>query len=171
MTDPTTAYIGLGSNLQDPVRQVRMAIKELNVMPATRLLSVSAMYKNPPMLDDDTPRGQPDYVNAVAAIATGLEPRVLLEQLQKIEQKHQRVTVAHWGPRTLDLDLLLYGEMTIREPGLTVPHPGLPERAFVLYPLFEIAPELDVPGHGPLRMLKERCQPDLLQRIETEYPI
>jgi 2-amino-4-hydroxy-6-hydroxymethyldihydropteridine diphosphokinase len=171
VTAVTTAYIGLGSNLQDPVQQVCMAIQELNTIPATRVLIASALYKNPPMLDDNTPRDQPDYVNAVAAVATELPPQVLLTHLQMLEQQHQRTQTEHWGPRTLDLDLLLYGQQTIHEPGLTVPHPGLPQRAFVIYPLFEIAPQLDVPGYGALNVLKERCRPDLLQRIETEYPI
>lgn len=145
-------WIGLGSNLADPVAQLRRAFEALAAIPHTRLVARSALYRNPPM----GPQDQPDYVNAVAQLATGLEPLALLDALQAIENAHGRRRERRWGPRTLDLDLLLWGERVIDHPRLTVPHPGLPERPFVLYPLAEIAPELHIPGHGPLTRLLAR---------------
>ena len=161
---PVTAYIGLGSNLEDPLEQVRRALAELDAVPGSRLAARSGLYRSPPM----GPAEQPHYINAVAALETRLEPRALLAELQRIERAHGRHRGAdRWGPRTLDLDLLLYGERRIREPALTVPHPGLHERAFVLYPLAEIAAGLVVPGHGPLRELLQGCHRGELVRVET----
>ncbi|MDX9766752.1 MAG: 2-amino-4-hydroxy-6-hydroxymethyldihydropteridine diphosphokinase [Ectothiorhodospiraceae bacterium] len=156
------AYIGLGSNLQSPADQVSQAVRELAALPQSRLVACSSLYGSPPM----GPSDQPDYVNAVAALTTGLEPRALLEMLFEIERRHGRERLQRWGPRTLDLDLLLYDDRMIDEAGLVVPHPGLPQRAFVLYPLFEIAPELDVPGFGPLAALVDACPRAGLMRIE-----
>nr|VFJ62598.1 MAG: 2-amino-4-hydroxy-6-hydroxymethyldihydropteridinediphosphokinase [Candidatus Kentron sp. DK] len=141
------AYIGVGANLGDPVAAVRSGIRALGEMPETRLKAVSNFYRSPPM----GPADQPDYINAVAAIETTIEPLALLSALQDIENRHGRVRNGpRWGPRTLDLDILLYGDRQITEEKLTVPHPGLPERAFVLYPLYEIAPCREVPGQGPV---------------------
>lgn len=147
---PVRVYIGIGANLDDPRQQVETAIAELGQLPATRLVRASSRYRTPPM----GPQDQPDYINAVAELETGLAPLALLEALQGLEQRHRRQRGAQrWGPRTLDLDLLLYGEESIDEPRLTVPHPGIAERAFVLLPLAEIAPDLAIPGRGPVTRL------------------
>ncbi len=156
------AYVGLGSNLDDPVIQIFRALQELNQCPDIRLIKRSALYRNPPM----GPLAQPNYVNAVAAIETQLSPLELLSELQRIELNHHRKREIRWGPRTLDLDLLLFGEMVIDDPLLRVPHPGLHERAFVLYPLSEIAPSLFIPGRGRLQGLIARCPFDGLERID-----
>jgi len=148
-----TAYIGLGSNLQQPLEQVKRAFNELHAIPCSRCLQRSPLYRSPPM----GPRDQPDYVNAVAALETRLSPQDLLTALQGIEQSHHRVRERRWGARTLDLDLLLYGDQVIASADLEVPHPGLTERAFVLYPLRDIAPRLRVPGHGPVSRLAAAC--------------
>ncbi len=148
-----TAYIGLGSNLADPVLQVRGACEALKQLPETVLLACSSLYLSPPM----GPADQPDYINAAAALETTLSPHALLAQLQAIEQAQGRVRGARWGARTLDLDLLVYGERVIADDRLNVPHPGLAERAFVLYPLQEIAPNLQIPGLGSLDKLVANC--------------
>jgi 2-amino-4-hydroxy-6-hydroxymethyldihydropteridine diphosphokinase len=139
-----TAYVALGSNLDDPPARIRRALRALAALPGTRLMRHSSFYRNPPAGYLD----QPDFVNAVAEIETRLAARELLEQLLAIEQVHGRVRDRPNGPRTLDLDLLLYGALTVGEPGLTVPHPRMLERAFVLVPLAEIAPDAVMPGRG-----------------------
>jgi 2-amino-4-hydroxy-6-hydroxymethyldihydropteridine diphosphokinase len=144
-----TAFIGLGSNLDDPPARIRRALQALGALPGTRLVRWSSLYRNPPVGDPD----QPDFVNAVAEIETGLAPRELLDSLLAIERAHGRVRDRPDGPRTLDLDLLLYGERTVHEPGLTIPHPRMLARAFVLLPLAEIAPEAVVPGRGRIAQL------------------
>ena len=137
------AYIGLGSNLVSPVRQVRRAIAELAQLPQSRLVAVSRLYRSRPM----GPADQPDYINAVAAIETRLQPLELLDGLQAIEQAHQRKRGAErWGPRTLDLDLLLFADERIQNERLTVPHVGIAERSFVLRPLLDIDAALQLPG-------------------------
>lgn len=141
------AYVGIGSNLDDPIRQVREAFQELDEIAETRCVARSSLYRSAPM----GPSDQPDYVNAAVALRTGLSARRLLDALLAIEQSHGRIRGGRrWGPRTLDLDLLLFGNQCIAEPGLTVPHPGIASRGFVVYPLLEIAPHLDVPGVAPL---------------------
>lgn len=155
-------YIGLGSNLGDPEAQLRAALAELAELPRSRFLRASSLYRGAPM----GPQDQPDFVNAVAEIETELSAERLLAELQALEARHGRVRDGpRWGPRSLDLDLLLYGEMRIDTPGLTVPHPGVPVRAFVLYPLHEIAPDLQVPGLGPLRELLITCPAAGLARL------
>ena len=145
-----TAYVGLGSNLDDPAQQLEHALDGLRQLPATRLLQVSSFYGNPPL----GPPDQPDYVNAVAALETTLAPVALLSALQAIERAQGRVrSGTRWGPRTIDLDLLTYGDHVIREPGLEVPHPGVGVRAFVLLPLAEIAPDLKIPGYADVGTL------------------
>ncbi len=139
-----TAFVGLGSNLDDPEAQVRRALDELAGLPESVLERTSSLYRTAPM----GPPDQPDYVNAVARLATRLAPHRLLSALQAIERAHGRVRGVHWGPRTLDLDLLLYDALRIADARLTVPHPGIAERSFVLTPLAEIAPDLDIPGVG-----------------------
>ena len=136
--------IGLGSNLEDPVRQVCSALAELAGLPRSQLLLQSSLYRSPPM----GPAGQPDYVNAAALIETALEPLELLDALQAIEAAHGRLRGLRWGPRTLDLDLLVYADLRLRHPRLVLPHPGIGQRAFVLVPLAEIAPDLVIPGTG-----------------------
>jgi 2-amino-4-hydroxy-6-hydroxymethyldihydropteridine diphosphokinase len=150
MSGAVRAYIGLGSNLEDPRRQVRTAMAELDALPYTRLLARSSLYRSDPM----GPPDQPDYINAVAAVDTLLTPLALLDALMGVERAHGRIRNAtRWGPRTLDLDLLVYGEGIISEVRLTVPHPGIAERAFVLLPLLEIAPGLEIPGRGRVAAL------------------
>jgi 2-amino-4-hydroxy-6-hydroxymethyldihydropteridine diphosphokinase len=159
---PVRCYIGLGSNLDDPVLQVRRGLAALTTLPDTELLRPSSLYRSPPM----GPPDQPEYVNAVCALATRLPAPRLLAHLQDLEARHGRVRgPLRWGPRILDLDLLLYGEARIDEPGLTVPHPGLRERAFVLHPLIEIAPDVEVPGLGPIALLVRQCPPGGLEKI------
>jgi len=139
-----TAFVALGSNLDDPSAHIRRAFEALAGLPTTRLVRRSSLYRNPP----SGYRDQPDFVNAVAQIETRLGPRELLDQVLAIEQVHGRVRHAPNGPRTLDLDILLYGDRTVHEPGLTIPHPRMLERAFVLVPLAEIAPDAMLPGSG-----------------------
>ncbi len=140
------AYVGLGANLGDPRAQVQAGFGALEAMPGTRLAGRSSLYLTAPQLLAD----QPDFVNAVAALDTALGPCELLEALLRAERAQGRVRGIPNGPRTLDLDLLLYGALVVQEPGLVVPHPRLAERAFVLHPLAELAPGLVVPGLGPL---------------------
>jgi len=142
----TQAYIGLGSNLSDPPAQLTRAVRDLDALPATQVMRVSSFYRNPPLGPP-----QPDYVNAVAAVRTDLAARELLAGLHAIERAHGRVRDGRrWAPRTLDLDLLTYADLSIDEDDLVVPHPGLAARAFVLVPLHEIAPDLVIPGHPRL---------------------
>ncbi len=144
------AYVALGANLGEPLRQVEAAFDALAALPDTLLVARSRAWRSKPM----GPADQPDFVNAVAGLLTGLEPRVLLEGLQRIEREMGKVEPpVRWGPRVIDLDLLLYADLNCDEAGLALPHPGLPRRNFVLYPLAEIAPELWVPRHGRVRQL------------------
>jgi 2-amino-4-hydroxy-6-hydroxymethyldihydropteridine diphosphokinase len=139
------AYVGIGSNLQGPARQIDEASDLLSEIPGTMLYSISQKYRSAPYGGVE----QPDFVNAVAALLTRLAPKDLLGALQDIEIRQGRERDdTRWGPRVLDLDLLVYSDWKIDEPGLTVPHPGIRERNFVLLPLGEIAPELVVPGLG-----------------------
>ena len=155
------AWIGLGSNLEDPLAQVSTALQELKQLPDTTLAARSSLYRSDPV----GPPGQPDYITAVAALDTRLEPEALLDALQAIEQMHQRVRKIHWGPRTLDLDLLLYGDQVISTPRLTVPHAYMAERNFVLWPLAELAPELILPDGRPLNTLLQHCPLGTLEKI------
>ena len=134
----TQCFIALGSNLEHPLKQVQSAAEELGEIPHSRLISVSPWYQSIAV----GPGEQPDFINGVAEIDTQLSPLELLAALQAIEERHQRVRTLRWGPRTLDLDLLLYGDQSINLPTLTVPHPRMMERNFVLYPLADIAPGL-----------------------------
>lgn len=160
-TLPIRAWIGLGSNLDDPVAQVSSALDELRGLPGCTLAAQSSLYRSDPV----GPAGQPDYINAVAALDTTLEPEALLDALQAIEQIHQRVRKIHWGPRTLDLDLLLYGDQVISTPRLTVPHAFMIERNFVLWPLAELAPELFLPDGRSLNDILEHCPMGTLEKI------
>lgn len=145
----TRAYVALGSNLADPVTQLGAAFDELGRLPQTRLVARSSLWRSAPVGYLD----QPDFVNAVAAIETTLEAETLLAHLLDIERRHGRVREFQNAPRTLDLDIALYGDDRIDTPTLTVPHPRMQERAFVLLPLNELAPDVVIPGHGLLRDL------------------
>lgn len=160
----TDAWVALGSNLRDPAGQVRRALKRLDAIPDTRLAARSSLYRNPPM----GPPDQPDFVNAVAMLTTRLDPFELLRELQRIEREAGRTRGRRWGERVLDLDLLLWGERVLDAPELVLPHPGMPERAFVLYPLAELAPGLRVPGYGPLGDLLERVSDTELVRLDDD---
>ncbi len=155
-------YIGLGSNLDNPPQQLRRAIQELALFPESRLKACSSLYRSPPM----GPAEQPDYINAVVELETGLAAESLLDALQDIERQHRRVRAGHWGPRTLDLDILLYGVGRIGTPRLQIPHPGIGQRSFVLYPLAEIAPGLSIPGLASLESLLQQCASDGLERLD-----
>ena len=147
-------YIGLGSNLDGPAAQVRAAVREIAALPEVRLRAASGLYRSPPMGSLD----QPDYVNAAVRVDTGLEPEALLDALQAIERRHGRgAERGRWESRPLDLDLLLWGALTRAGGRLTLPHPGLHERAFALAPLLELDRALEVPGKGAAAALLERC--------------
>ncbi len=143
--------MGIGSNLDDPGLQVRAALVALTGIPSTRLLASSALWRNPPLGSPD----QPDYVNAVAGLLTRLAPLELLDALLGLEreQGRDRRPGERWGPRRIDLDLLVYGDLVMDTGRLILPHPGIASRNFVLFPLLEIAPGLSVPGLGPVRRL------------------
>ncbi|MEO5702351.1 MAG: 2-amino-4-hydroxy-6-hydroxymethyldihydropteridine diphosphokinase [Gammaproteobacteria bacterium] len=159
-----TAYIGLGSNLDNPRQHIIDALHELAVLATTRVVTHSALYVSKPV----GPVSQPDYVNAVASLQTILSARQLLDCLLEIEGRHGRIRDSiRWGPRTLDLDLLLYGDVQTRDETLVLPHPRLQERNFVLIPLYEIAPQLVIPGQGALCDLVACCPADGLARLET----
>ena len=156
-------YVGLGSNLADPRAQVERASRALAGLPKTRLVQRSRLYRSAPWGRAD----QPEFVNAVVALQTELTPRELLEALLKIERAAGRARDAtRWGPRVLDLDILVFGDRMIDEPGLHVPHPHLHERAFVLLPLAEIAPDLIVPGHGRVDDLARRIDASTCRPLE-----
>ncbi len=157
------AYIGLGSNLDQPLAQVREAINELQQTDGLKLVAVSPLYASSPM----GPQDQPDYINAVAAVETSLSPHDLLKKLQNLEQQHGRQRLRHWGERTLDLDILLYGQQILDDAELTLPHPGVAERNFVVYPLADIAPDIEIPGQGPIAQLIARVPRGDLTQVET----
>jgi 2-amino-4-hydroxy-6-hydroxymethyldihydropteridine diphosphokinase len=156
------AYVALGSNLEDPVEQLRAGLAALAALPRTRVVRVSSFYASAPVGYLD----QPDFVNAVAAIETELAPRELLDALLDIERDRGRVRDFPNAPRTLDLDLVLYGESRVAEHGLTVPHPRAHERAFVIVPLAEIAPSADIPGRGRAADLVAHVDAASVRRIE-----
>ncbi len=154
------AYIGLGSNLGDSVAEIKAACLALRELPTSEWVSGSPLYRTAPI--SEVP--QADFINAVCRLRTELMPRQLLDELLVIEIRQGRVRGGGKdGPRSLDLDLLLYGDRVVSEPGLQIPHPRLHGRAFVLYPLADIAPELTIPGHGPVRALLAGCAD---QRVE-----
>jgi 2-amino-4-hydroxy-6-hydroxymethyldihydropteridine diphosphokinase len=156
------AYVGVGSNLEDPRMQVLKALGSLARLPRTRLELTSPLYRSRPL----GPISQPDFVNAVAGLLTQLEPAALLEELRALEVAHGRPLLhERWGPRVIDLDLLAYARERRRGPELTLPHPGIPERNFVLYPLADIAPDLDLPGLGRVAELAGRVTAEGLARL------
>jgi 2-amino-4-hydroxy-6-hydroxymethyldihydropteridine diphosphokinase len=159
---PQVAHVGLGSNLEDPVRQVWQGFEELGHLPGTRLVAHSSLYRTAPVGKAD----QPDFINAVAVLDTELAPSDLLRHLLALEARHGRVRAERNGPRTLDLDLLLLGDQVIHGPGLEVPHPRMHERAFVLLPLSEVSPEAVIPGRGPVAQLLLQVPDQRVSRID-----
>lgn len=160
---PAIAAIGLGGNLGDAAATLRDALQAIDRMPATRLLRASPLYRTPAWGRTD----QPDFVNAAALVETTLAPRALLDALLDLERRFGRRREAglQWGPRVLDLDLLLYGGRVVDEPGLRVPHPHLHERAFALLPLAQVAPGMDVPGRGPVAALLAAVETQGCERL------
>ncbi|KIK89000.1 2-amino-4-hydroxy-6-hydroxymethyldihydropteridine diphosphokinase [Pseudomonas koreensis] len=157
-------YIGLGSNLADPAEQLRSALNALGQLPQTSLAGVSAFYQSDSLLP-----GQPRYTNAVAALDSDLAPLDLLNALQAIENDQGRERLERWGPRTLDLDILLFGDRLIDQPRLKVPHYQIQERAFVLYPLAELAPaDLRLADGRTLADLLAACPFVGLERLPTD---
>ena len=175
---PITTYIGLGSNLDDPEQQLHLACRALADLPESRLHRCSSLYRSQPLpLEGEARQNlgntevvaeqQPDYINAVVALETRLSPLSLLDALQAIEQAQGRQrSGAHWGARTLDLDILLYGQEIINEVRLIVPHPGMAVREFVLYPLYQIDPQLVLPDGQRLKDQVARCPLRGLQRLD-----
>lgn len=167
---PAPVYIGLGANLERPQQQVERALSELQGLPQSRLAAVSRLYRTAPV----GPQDQPDFINAVARLDTSLEPMALLALLQRIERRHGRIrTGRRWGPRTLDLDILLFGDQVLDAPRLCIPHPQMHRRAFVLVPLAEIAArDLLIPGRGRLaellRGVAEAARPMVALRATTD---
>ena len=160
---PERVYIGLGSNLDDPLAQLNNAVVALKTISDTAVLGCSPVYRSAP-LDYDN---QPDFLNAVCELQTGLSATSLHQQLQIIEHQQGRVREGRrYGPRTIDLDLLLYGRQQLNEPDLIVPHPRLHQRAFVLYPLSDLAPDLQIPGHRSLAQLMAGCRDQVLNIID-----
>jgi 2-amino-4-hydroxy-6-hydroxymethyldihydropteridine diphosphokinase len=158
------AYIGIGSNLDNPVAQVKEAIAELEYLPDSVFFAKSSLYSCKPM----GPADQPDYVNAVAAVDTLLSAESLYSELVKIEDMQGRTRDGEkWGPRILDLDLLLYGKNKIKKKNLVVPHPGMHERDFVIIPLAEIAGNISIPGKGKLGGLLGQCENHSVKKLVT----
>jgi 2-amino-4-hydroxy-6-hydroxymethyldihydropteridine diphosphokinase len=159
------AYVGLGSNLDDPAAQVRRALLALGQLPGTRLLRQSSLYGSKPM----GPVAQPDYVNAVAGLLTQLEVADFFARLRALEVALGRSPPQQrWGPRRIDLDLLLFAQLRLESASLRLPHPGIVERNFVLYPLAEVAPELPVPGCGQVAQLAARVSPEGIWRLDPD---
>lgn len=153
----TLAFIALGSNLAAPLEQVNAAVAALAEIPNSRIVAVSSFYRTPPL----GPQDQPDYLNAAVALETGLTAEALLDNTQRIELQQGRERKAErWGPRTLDLDIMLFGEQVIDSERLTVPHYDMKNRGFMLWPLFEIAPELHFPDGVALRSILTQLAAD-----------
>jgi len=159
---PHSAFIGLGSNLEDPRSQLQRAFAELAGLPGTRLVARSPLYRSAPLGYAD----QPEFANAVAQIATALTPQALLQALLQIERKHGRERTFRNAPRALDLDVLLYDDMRVHEHGLTIPHPQMHLRAFVLQPLLDIAPDCVIPGIGSAQQALRTCVGQVLERMQ-----
>ena len=153
----TLAYIAIGSNLASPLEQVNAAVEALGEIPQSRIVAVSSFYRTPPL----GPQDQPDYLNAAVVLETELGPEALLDNTQRIELQQGRVRKAErWGPRTLDLDIMLFGHETINTERLTVPHYDMKNRGFMLWPLFEIAPALVFPDGVTLAAALTECAAD-----------
>ncbi len=161
MGERARVHVGLGSNLGDPSRHMSGAIEELGALAIAGRVDRSPLYRTAPM----GPSDQPDYLNAVARLETELAPLDLLDALQAIESAHGRVRGERWGPRTLDLDILLYGERSIEHARLRIPHPGLAERQFVIRPLLDLDPDATIPGFGTVRELASACPTWAMERV------
>lgn len=164
MSAATVACVGLGGNVGDAAATLREAIVALDALPETRLLRASRLYRTPAW----GRREQPDFINAAARLETRLDARGLLDALLEVERQFGRDRAderERWGPRTLDLDLLLFGEAAVDEPGLQVPHPHLHERAFALVPLAEIAPDAIIPGRGTVRSVASKVAADGIEAL------
>ena len=161
---PRIAFIGLGSNLEDPRSQLLRAFVELGELPDTRLIIHSSLYRSAPVGYPD----QPEFVNAVAKIATALTPQGLLQALLQIEHQHGRERTFRNAPRTLDLDVLLYDDVQLHEHGLTIPHPQMHLRTFVLQPLLEIEPDCDIPSIGQAQRALHLCRDPVSERLADE---
>jgi len=157
----TLAYVGLGANIGEPRRQIETAIEEIRKLPDTQLNLASSVYRSAPL----GYANQPDFLNAAVQLETTLPPDALLGHLQAIEKRHGRERPFPGAPRTLDLDLLLYGEQILVTPALTVPHPRMHERAFVLQPLLELDPAISVPGRGSAKVLLLACGTQGIEKI------
>lgn len=155
------AYVALGANLGNPLETLQHAVTALRGLPGSHLQAVSSFYRTAPI----GLRNQPDFINAVAALDTDLSPAALLDALFAVEADFGRVRSIRNAPRTLDLDLLLHGTHVCGDPYLTLPHPRMHLRAFVLAPLAEIAPGLEVPGHGPVSRLLAQCADQAIERL------
>jgi 2-amino-4-hydroxy-6-hydroxymethyldihydropteridine diphosphokinase len=156
MTSWMPAYIGVGSNMGDSTARVKSAFEALGKLPQSRVVACSRLYRTRPF----GPVQQGDFINAAAGMLTQLTPQALLAGLREIEAEQGRQRTERWGPRTLDLDLLVYGSLRVESPELTVPHPGISERGFVLVPLADIAPTLLVPGLARVEQLLQRLPDD-----------
>ncbi len=162
-----TAFIALGSNLEDPAAQVRRAMQQIAKLPQTQQIRASSLYQTAPVGYAD----QPPFINAVVQISTALTPQALLSALLNIEAEHQRRRLLRNGPRTLDCDILLYGDMAVNEANLHIPHPRLHQRAFVLVPLAEIAPQQMVGNQSVVALLKAfNKTPESMQQTITKVP-
>ena len=159
------AFVGLGSNLNDPQNQVLQALLALDGLPHTRVLARSSLYRSAPVGFLE----QPDFINAVAQLETALSPRALLDALLGLERECGRTRKFRNAPRTLDLDVLLYDDLRCHEHGLTIPHPQMHLRAFVLRPLLEIVPGCVIPGIGPAQEALQGCQQQQLENIAHEH--
>ena len=159
---PVCCFIALGSNLDSPIQQVNKALRAIRKIPGVTLMQCSSLYESAPL----GPQDQPDYINAVAKIHTSLEPHSLLDQLQSIEANQGRQRSMRWGARTIDLDILLYGERTINSERLCIPHPGLRGRNFVIHPLYEIAPNLVLTDALPLKILFDQSSANGLKQLK-----
>lgn len=155
-------YIGLGSNLDDPVAQILRAMDEIDALTDVCLVARSSLFRSAPL----GPQDQPDFINAVVAISTSKSPSSIVQDLQRLERQHLRKREMRWGPRTLDLDILLFGASVIVSKQLQIPHPGLPERAFVLYPLHQVAGDIQIPKFGALTDLMEACDAGDLHELD-----
>lgn len=155
------AFIALGSNLQDPAAQVRRALQELSELPGTTLTQASSLYRTAPLGYDN----QPDFINAVAEVSTTTPPGPLLQALLALESSHGRERPFPNAPRVLDLDLLIYDDLIMQTPDLTLPHPRMHSRGFVLLPLAEIAPDLTIPGQGRVADLVQHCLDQGVERL------
>ena len=157
----TVAFVGIGSNLEQPARQVERALAELDALPHSRVVKRSSLYRSAPL----GYAAQPDFVNAVAQLETGMPAERLLDELQAIESRHGRERAFANAPRTLDLDLLLFEKLQIKTARLTVPHPRMHERAFVLKPLLEVSPEASIPGVGPASQALKKLEHQAVEKM------